>query len=462
MRSLFVRVFLWFWLTLVVVVAVIVVSSPFFTRNRPGVARWEQHAQRRALAYVDHLVETVAEEGLDALDRRSERPEGRRGGGGPNPPRVLVFDPTGVEKTGRRADRDAWNLAKRAFDASETVSQRLGSHHLIASPTTDPSGESLVVVVTLRRPPTLIDLLEPKVLVPRILLLAAVAGLLVLWLAYQLSSPVSALRAATRRLASGDLGARVGPPISNRKDEIGQLAEDFDDMAGRIEAQVESQRRLLRDVSHELRSPLARLNVALGLARKQVPDRALASLDRIETECDRLNEMIGHLLDLSRHDEELAQTDVFDVAQLVGEVVDDARFEAGPQAVELTGATAAAIMVRGARDLLRSAFENVLRNALSFSPEGTSVVVDVDLAEPSVIVTIADRGPGVPEEDLDRIFKPFFRVELARDRRQGGSGLGLAIAERAVSRHGGTISARNREGGGLAVEVRLPVVRGES
>lgn len=458
MRSLFFRVFLWFWVSIVVVVVVLVVSSPFFTRNRPRVARWEQHARERALGFVEKVSDDIERRGLEAVERpfepRNHDPR-RRDVGGP-PAQLLVFDEAGNERTGQPPDPEAARLAERTFESQQTVSQRIGSHHFIASPVTAPGGEAYVVVAKLRRPPSLVDLLEPKILLPRIALLAAVAGLLVLWLAYQLSSPVAALRTATRQLAAGDLGARVGPPISRRGDEIGQLATDFDTMAERIEAQVQAQQRLIRDVSHELRSPLARLNVALGLARRNVSDETAAHLDRVERECNRLNEMISHLLDLSRREQSIEPETEVDLVKLVTEVVEDARFEAGSSAVSLRIATESEPKVQGRRDLLRSAVDNVLRNAIAFGPADSAADVELDADGTSTLVRVSDRGPGVPDADLERIFTPFFRVEVSRDRSRGGAGLGLAIAKRAVARHGGEIAAANRQGGGLVVEIRLP------
>ena len=207
---------------------------------------------------------------------------------------------------GREAPKTAADLARRVAEngAEETV--RRGGLHLAAQPVTDPTGRMLVVVATLYRPPRPLVLLEPEALWWKLLLLALVVGAFSLLLARHLSAPVGALRRATLRLSAGDLTARVGGPVDRRHDEIGQLARDFDAMAGRLENLLGSQRRLLRDVSHELRSPLSRLTVALQLARDRKGVRSEEALDRIERETGRLDDLIGQLLLLQRLEARLA------------------------------------------------------------------------------------------------------------------------------------------------------------
>jgi len=269
------------------------------------------------------------------------------------------------------------------------------------------------------------------------------------------------LRETTRRFGVGDLGARVGGRAVRRRDEIGALARDFDAMAERIEALVGSQRRLLRDVSHELRSPLARLRVALELARDRAGTGAGELLDRIEHEAARLDELIGQLLLLERL--EAGQPDVdavaFDVSKLVGEVVDDASFEAAPAGREVLFELGPSVPTTGYPGLMRSALDNVIRNAIRHAPEGTSIEVALTEDDDGVSITIRDHGAGAPDEHLETLFEPFSRVADARERATGGAGLGLAITRRAVEIHGGSVTASNHPDGGLEIAIHLPATK---
>jgi two-component system sensor histidine kinase CpxA len=282
-------------------------------------------------------------------------------------------------------------------------------------------------------------------------------GLFCYWLARHLTSPVEKLRAATQELAGGNLSTRVLPTMGKRRDELASLAADFDLMAEKIEALINSQRRLLGDISHELRSPLARLNVALELARQRAGAEATTALERIQHEAENLNEMIGQLLALTRLEsgaEGMKKTQV-DLVALVTAITDDAQFEAASRHRTVRLKTSVRCTTVGNELLLRRAIENVVRNAVQYTAEGTEVEVEVRCSETAVI-TIRDHGAGVPENALVEIFRPFYRVDDARDREAGGVGLGLAIADRAVRLHGGTVDAGNASAGGLVVTIRLP------
>jgi len=275
-------------------------------------------------------------------------------------------------------------------------------------------------------------------------------------LAWYLVRPVRRLRAAHRSLAAGRLETRVAPAIGRRQDEIADLGRDFDHMAGRLQALVEAQQRLLHDVSHELRSPLARLEVAVGLARQR-PERSAAVLDRIEREIHRLDGLVGEVLTLSRMEAGVHQEGpaCLELAELLAAVAEDARFEAQGSGRELRLTVADESLVMGRAELLRRALENVIRNALHHTAAGSKVEVSLQTAGGQAVVTVCDRGPGVPERELGRLFEPFFRTAGSGE---GGYGLGLAIARRAVDAHAGTIRAYNREGDGLCVELSLPLV----
>jgi len=303
--------------------------------------------------------------------------------------------------------------------------------------------------------------------IPGLLIAVLSSGLVCYFLARYMTKPVVRLRAVTRQLAAGDLTARAGDPRSRRRDEIAGLLRDFDAMAERLETLVKAQSRLLNDISHELRSPLARLNVALGLARQRSGPESASMLERIELEASRLNELIGRLLTLARLEdgEQAVPREPVPLADLVLTVVEDAEFEAQARHCHVKSFIPPGEWeVRGDASLLHSALENVVRNATRYTHEGTTVEirlergpnVSVDAAE--AVVKVMDCGPGVPPDALKKLFLPFYRLDDARGRQTGGVGLGLAITERAVRFHGGRVAASNRPEGGLLVEIHLPMI----
>jgi signal transduction histidine kinase len=271
---------------------------------------------------------------------------------------------------------------------------------------------------------------------------------------YTLTSPVRRLRQVVDLFGRGDLSVRAA---AGRRDEFGQLAASFNKMAERIQTLLTAERRLLLDISHELRSPLARLNVAVELARSgEDRDRML---DRIEKEAQRLNELVGELLQVTRVEGDPSQrkTEPVQVTDLLDLVVEDSRIEAKTKGCVLSvKAEPGEVIVSGDVELLRRAFENVLRNAIRYAPENTVVDVELVRAAGMARVSIRDRGPGVPDEALVRIFDAFYRVDSDRNRASGGVGLGLAIARRAVELHQGAVRAENLRPG-LCVTIELPL-----
>jgi two-component system sensor histidine kinase CpxA len=335
------------------------------------------------------------------------------------------------------------------------------------------SGTNYILVVRLPQPefPRPPRIGEPgslgfglRVLARTLLPLLLVGGLFCYLLAKSLARPIIQLRGAAHELSDGNLAARVDQSLITRRDEIGSLGKDFNLMATHIESLVSAQRRLLADISHELRSPLARQGVALGIARRRGIPEVAPALERIGREANRMNEMIGQLLDLSRVESgaELIDRSRVDLASLVSDIVQDADYEArdNNRGVKLISRDACTVL--GSFELLNSAIENVVRNALRHTKPETEVEVSLKCHENNgnsqSIITVRDHGPGVPEKSMQAIFRPFYRVEDARDRKSGGAGIGLAIATRAVGLHHGTINAKNWENGGLEVEIRLPSV----
>ncbi|WP_194726403.1 ATP-binding protein [Noviherbaspirillum malthae] len=279
-------------------------------------------------------------------------------------------------------------------------------------------------------------------------------------LAWHFSRPIHHLRSAFDAVASGQLSTRVGFTDSRWRDELHDLGHDFNRMAARLEELVEGQRRLLHDVSHELRSPLARLQVAVGLARQR-PERTESSLERIERESMRMDALIGELLTLSRLEAGMAgaMEDTLNIGELVSSITDDAHFEAQSQGKHVVLIDRSHAMVLGRSELLHSAIENVVRNAIRHTAAGTAIEihVDDDPLRHEVRIAVRDHGGGLPEAELTAIFRPFVKGSSSAGR-SGNHGLGLAIAQRVVHAHGGSISAVNAQGGGLAVEIVLPTM----
>jgi signal transduction histidine kinase len=272
-------------------------------------------------------------------------------------------------------------------------------------------------------------------------------------LARYLTSPLRSLQTALERFGQGDFTARSG---SRRRDELGQLARTFDHMAERIQNLVAAERRLLLDISHELRSPLARLGVAIELARSG--DNRDAMLDRIQKESDRLNVLVGELLQATRAevDPQALRAQPVRLDDLLSLVVGDCSIEASARGSSLVFSAPAPVTVTGDPELLRRAAENVIRNAIRYAPRETPVEVRLEPNGSTARIQVRDYGPGVPEESLGRIFDPFYRVGGDRNRESGGVGLGLAIARRAIELHKGKLRARNAHPG-LLVEMELPV-----
>jgi two-component system sensor histidine kinase CpxA len=295
-----------------------------------------------------------------------------------------------------------------------------------------------------------------------ILAFIATGALLCYLLARNITMPVVQLRMLAARFSHGDFSARMTlRNVLERKDEIGGLARDFNLMASRIELLLNAQNRLIADVSHELRSPITRLRLALGLARRRKETDAGTSLARMEREVERLDLLISQLLTLSRL-ESLSQPprmETLDLSGLVKEVSADAEFEAASMDRNIQLLECVECRVFGASDLIRSAVENVVRNALKYSYPNTAVLIRLirDRRNGAAVLSVQDEGPGVPAEMLSHIFDPFYRVDEARDRQTGGTGLGLAITRRIIYLHSGSIAAVNRETGGLEVRLTLPV-----
>jgi signal transduction histidine kinase len=285
------------------------------------------------------------------------------------------------------------------------------------------------------------------------------SALLCLIIAHYLSKPVERLRDATNELARGNLDIRVSKYIGARRDEIADLVRDFDSMAGELRNLIQSERNLLSGVSHELRSPIARIRLALTLARDGDPRERQEMLDRFEQDTIQLDSMLEQILTVARLEggQHKPKFENLSLNDIVESVVDDARFEATAIGVDISWLGAHPVQMNGDPGLLRSALENIVRNAIFYSGEGGQIRVDLQRENGRVVLSVRDNGPGVPEDALPLLFKPFYRVDDSRGVNTGGMGLGLAIVRNAVIAHGGTVTARNVAPHGLEIEIRLPV-----
>ena len=450
-RGLFLKIFLWFGLAMVSLVLATVIVGEFVRREPPRQPQRE--AADPALIESSRMaVDTYEREGKAALISYMDQMEQRAR------MRVFLFDRELNELSGRRTPYGAREIAERVLKTNSPEFAPTEFSPLVARPVEGANETHYAFVAELprRQPPPLIHH------VMHIFGLLLIGAAFCYWLARYLTAPVKRLRVATQELAQGNLSARVGP-AGNRRDELVSLGADFDLMAEQIESLVQAQQRLLGDISHELRSPLARLNVALELARERSGREAESALARIQREAENLNEMIGQLLTLTRLQtgaKEIEKAE-FDLCRLVGEITDDAEFEARSSNRSVTLKCAPHCSVVGNELMLRRAIENVVRNAVHYTPERTSVEITVhaneqELNQDGIEIIVRDHGPGVPAAALNEIFRPFYRVDEARDREAGGVGLGLAIAERAVTLHGGTITAANASEDGLIVTISLP------
>ena len=452
MKSLFLKIFISFWLAqaLFLVLAILVMLAFRPQRN----ATWEALRSTALTESIDAYESGGTQQARNYLENLQMKQHVR----------AYVFDEQGNEISGRSSPGWAEHVAAgkplpphpgMVFPRPQILTESRASsdgHHLYT--------------IAMELPPGPRVFFGPwGIPMPGLIMMVISSGLVCYLLAWYMTKPVASLRAATQRLAAGDLTARAGDPRSKRRDEIAGLVRDFDTMAARLETLVKAQSRLLNDISHELRSPLARLNVALGLARQRSQPESTAMLERIELEAGRLNELIGRLLTLARMED--GEQRVSSMPVLLDEVAlsvaEDAEFEAQARHCHVHSEIPAGSWgVRGDESLLHSAIENVVRNAIRYTREGTTVEIHLEKRErggrEEAVVRVTDCGDGVPPDALEKLFQPFYRLDDARGRQTGGGGLGLAITERAVRFHNGRVVATNRAEGGLMVEIYLPLM----
>jgi len=455
MHSLFVRIFVLFWIAM----ALIVGGSIAITIT-VAARQYESPDMQRRPNVAIQASEVLATGGIPALKGwlgANRSPLDDRD--------LFIIGPDGRDILGRNLSA----AAARRLDLFHGLTQGLDMRphgppppgnfrppHF-APQIVGPDGAAYTVLLVPRRPSAFGALSLPGIWFTTLGFALVVSAFASWWLARHLSAPIRRIQAGARALASERLGMptagmRVSAGLEGRKDELAVLARDFDAMADQLRANRAAITRLLRDISHELRSPLARMRVAVGLARQPAAD-AVRQMERLEREIERLDSLISQVLKLARlHGSDAHfEREEFDLDEVVEQVVRDANFEGAVKGCSVHLSGAADAKINGNRELLGSAIENVLRNAVRYSPEGTPVDVSIERLR----IVVRDRGPGVPAGDLERIFEPFYRVAESRDRDSGGEGIGLAITSEVMKAHGGSATANNLEGGGLEVILSL-------
>ncbi len=454
-NTLFIKIFLWFWLCIITIICAVAVVVVMHLGGLHG-SEWRRLAEKSLSLHGATAVKIYERSGKDTLIEFVKLWEKEA------PDTVFLFQGS-TELTGRQVPQQLTKLVEKASRVEKADVLTLGEEAYIARRVLGRYNMPYVFVVETNKKGYFKQLAElPRFIVVKVISVFIFSVLFCFALSYSFTSSIRKLRGATHRLANGDLSSRVLPTLGKRNDELSDLAMDFDQMAERIESLITSQKKLLADISHELRSPLARLSIALDLCHNQTGDPLQKQLNRIERESNRLNELIGQLLDLSRFESRITEMHPVpvDLTNILILLVEDADFEARGQGCSVKMCYSEPCTVSGIPEHLSSAIENVIRNSVRFTHEGTNVEVSVRCSKTNSEATIQvrDHGDGVSETNLDKIFKPFFRVEDSRDRQNGGTGLGLAITERIIHLHGGSVRAYNveNESGGLVVEITIP------
>ena len=479
-RGLFATIFLWFFVTqLLIGVALYALAATterqFDRRTTEMVSGYlDARARATAISYEVGGLEAARRAWRSPADINAPENRGPRRGGPEDRDSASLYleNPNGAPQllVGPGAPPEITRRETSAPTADALLSGERGAQWLARRVSTDKSNYLALIRMRERggppnnffdsfvggRPgpdgPTLASL-------ARWLVIALVMGALCYVLARYLTAPAIHISRAARRFADGDLAVRVGPQLGARRDELADLGRDFDAMAERIESQRDAQRRLLGDISHELRSPLARLQVALDLAESGADAATRGYLARMEEEVEELGALTGQLLTITRletADQIGFARETVDLSQMLAEICADADFEASGSGRTVRYIENQRAKVNGNAELLRRAIENVVRNALVHAPD-SDVEVVLKATATEAIIRVRDWGAGVPDDALSELFAPFYRVATARDRQSGGTGLGLSITQRALASHGGKVRVSNAEGGGLEVEMRLPL-----
>lgn len=447
-QSLFLKIFLWFWTAAILTGIALVMTFIFGPGRVPS--RWHtsltdtaRSSGMIALAELERGGAPAASSYIESFERDTQL-------------RACLFDWNGTIVAGEGCETFADMRIRAAASRSSEYDLKYGIVR-VAVVLPGSGGHDYIFATELPAGPRAAFGMDTAAVALRFVVAFSVSGFICYLLTIYLTGPILRLREAAQHLAQGKLSTRAATSIERRGDELGALGRDFNTMAARIEELISRQRQLIFDVSHELRSPLARLNVALDLAKAGKAGNL--PFDHMEGDLARLNEMIERLLTIAKLDTAAMPVEMtlVNLTELVDQIVDDARFEAQKRDVVVKLEARETYCVRGNAQLLHSAIENVVRNAIRYTAAGTSVDISLGAQGGShVLLVIRDYGKGVPETDLPKIFQPFYRVAEARDRASGGVGLGLAISDRVLRIHGGTIRANNAQPSGLRVLIEIP------
>jgi two-component system sensor histidine kinase CpxA len=448
-------VFLWFWSTVLALFAIFMASRMVGTRLLPSTDIAASFAPKVA-DEAAHAYESGGPQGFEQF---------ARGLVGKSGVELYLIDGYGKDVLSRPIPADSLKIVHSARSDGRVLSRYGLRSHSSSYKFTSPSGRPYVLLV--RAGLQLGRFLDATAGggLPFFGVVLLMVTLLCFWLTHHIVAPIQGIQSAAGKVAAGDLSVRAPVEISERHDELADLAADFDAMVERMSAFVRSQKELLSTVSHELRSPLTRMTMSLALLRKQSPLDFEELLQRIERDVKRVDTLMGQLLTLSRLETGLSSEgrNSVDLSQLVQEVAADGDFEAHccGKSVRLQ-AEGGIVIEKADQQALRSACENIIRNAIRFTTPGSEVEVSLKTEKtgPSAqaVLSVRDYGPGVPEDLLQQIFQPFFRVKEQNGdlRANKGTGLGLAIALEAISQHRGTITASNTNPIGLEVKIVLP------
>jgi len=450
MYRLFLTIFLWFWLTTWGMLAIVFLGS-----RLTGIRQVSAPNMYATVAPIlaDQAAKAYESGGPEAFARFSQSDDKGRAR------QLFLLDGLYKDVLSRPLTDDGLRVAHAAKNGQIVVLRaHIAGYRFVSS-----SGHPYVLLLYLKS--GLREIAEALLGegLPYTISLIFLVTLLCFALAYHIASPIHSIQSTARRVAQGDLKARVPASVSRRFDELAALAKDFDSMVARLDLLIQTQKNLLNSVSHELRSPLARINLSLAILKKHSLPESDDMFQRLDRDVARIDLLMGQLLTLSRLESGLSSTERedIDLGQLVEEAAADSNFEAQASGKSVSFRTNSSVILENADPhALRSACENVIRNAVRFTGSGTDVEVvleaNQDAPEHLAIVTVRDYGPGVPDESLQAIFEPFYRIG-GNQEGADGNGLGLAIASEAVRLHHGTISAANLRPTGLEITIRLPI-----
>jgi two-component system, OmpR family, sensor histidine kinase CpxA len=450
-NSLFWKIFLWFWATVIVIALSMVVT--FLLDPARNSSRWHESLSRMALYSGTAAMEEAELHGAPAASAYMKDV------GNTTHMNACLLDEAGEVIAGDRCELFTRNISLARSTQHISVSVKDGVAR-VALPILSTSGRKYIYAGEI---PVGAPGIGKSAIVVRLCLAFFVSFCICYLLTRYLTAPILRLREASHRLAAGDLSTRASESMERRNDELGFLVRDFNAMAGRIEELISRQQQLIYDISHELRSPLARLNVALDLGRERKGSDS--AFDHMEQDIDCMSEMIGRMLTVAKLDASSTEVQMtrVDLGELASRVVRSAEFELRERDNAVRFTMREECFVHGNAELLQSAIENVIRNAVRYTSSDASVEVQLQHVEKDdgsfILLSVRDFGTGVPEAELSNIFRPFYRVANDRDRQSGGAGLGLAIADRVIRVHGGTIHAQNASPHGLRVDILLPAAQ---